>query len=66
MSETVSEGGTLPGSGVQTIGAILLVAAVTVSLLAFLSGDFITGGLVLLYLPAGYLLFSIGRSADLV
>ncbi|MFP4530171.1 MAG: hypothetical protein ACLFNC_02650 [Halodesulfurarchaeum sp.] len=66
MSESVSADATLPGSGVQTIGGVLLALAVVVSLLAFVSGDFVTGGAVLLYLPVGYLLFSIGRGRDLV
>ncbi|MDZ7850185.1 MAG: hypothetical protein U5K70_05025 [Halodesulfurarchaeum sp.] len=66
MSESATGTGTLPGSSVQTIGGVLLALGFVVSLLAFASGDFITGGMVLLYIPVGYLLFSIGRGRDLV
>ncbi len=66
MSESMAENGTIPGSSVQTIGGALMAFALAVSLWAFVGGDYITGGAVLLYIPVGILLFSIGRDADLV
>ena len=66
MSETATGDGTISGPTVQTIGGALLVLALAVSLAAFSTGDFITGGAVLLYIPVGVLLFLTGRKGDLV
>lgn len=66
MSDSVTESATLSGPTVQTIGGAVLALAVAVSVAAFASGDFVSGGAVLLYLPVGVLLFLIGRKAELV
>ncbi|MFB6109630.1 MAG: hypothetical protein ABEJ60_01995 [Halodesulfurarchaeum sp.] len=66
MSESVSEQPTIPGSGLMTIGGLLLVLTFAVSAWSFLGGDWLTGILVLLYLPAAGLLLMIGRSESRV
>jgi hypothetical protein len=66
MSDSVTESATLSGPTVQTIGGAVLVLTVAVSVAALSSGDFVSGGAVLLYLPVGILLLLIGRKADLV
>lgn len=66
MSETAIENGTIPGSSVQLVGGGLVALSLAVSIWAFVGGDSITGGAVLLYVIVGFLLFTIGRSAELV
>ncbi len=66
MSTSVTDSGTLPGSAITTIGGALLVLTAAISLFAFLGGDFMTGGAVLLYVPVAALLVAIGRKRDLV
>ncbi len=64
MNDTAD--GTIYGRNLQVIGGLLLALTLAVSVLAFVDGDFVTGGAVLLYVPVAALLFAIGRSADLV
>ncbi|MEF8894597.1 hypothetical protein [Halodesulfurarchaeum sp.] len=66
MSDSVTESAPLSGPTVQTIGGAVLALALAVSLAAFSTGDFVTGGAVLLYIPVGIILFLTGRKDELV
>ena len=66
MGETGTDEGTIAGTTLQTIGGVVLALTVAVSLWLFSSGDPVTGGVLLIYLPVALLLFGIGREADLV
>ena len=54
MNDTAS--GTIYGRNLQVIGGLLLALTLAVSVLAFVDGDFVTGGAVLLYVPVAALL----------
>ncbi|MFB6113191.1 MAG: hypothetical protein ABEJ58_03690 [Halodesulfurarchaeum sp.] len=64
MSESVQSGNTIPGTSLQTLGGLTLVVAVMVAGWSLFHGDPVTAGAVLLYLPVGYLLYSIGENPD--
>lgn len=65
MSESVTDG-TIRGTTMQTIGGVVLALTLLLSAFFFTDGDFVTGGILLLYVPVAVLLFAIGRKADLV
>ena len=66
MNGSVTDAATIRGTTLQTIGGGLLAISVLLSAYFFIEGDFVTGGMLLLYLPVAALLLAIGRKADLV
>ncbi|MGM0371682.1 MAG: hypothetical protein ACQEQJ_04160 [Halobacteriota archaeon] len=66
MTASVSEQPTIPGSSLMTIGGFLLLLTLAVSAWAFLSGDWVAGIALTLYLPVAGLLVMIGRKGDRV
>ncbi|MFW5965708.1 MAG: hypothetical protein ACOCP3_03075 [Halodesulfurarchaeum sp.] len=66
MSETANQWPTIRGSTLRALGVGLLGITLVVSAWAFVSGDWVTGLAVLLYLPIAALLFAIGRGKTLV
>ena len=64
MSQSVHSGRPVPGTSLRTLGGIALAVSVVVALWRALQGDYVTAVAVLLYVPAGLLLYRIGRDAE--
>jgi len=66
MGTAETDAGTIRGTALQTIGGAVFAVTLAISLYLFISGDPVTGGVLLIYLPVALLLFGIGRGSDLV
>ncbi|MDR5655903.1 hypothetical protein RH831_01725 [Halodesulfurarchaeum sp. HSR-GB] len=66
MTASVTEKPTISGSSLLTIGGLLLLLTLAISAWAFLSGDWVAGIALTLYLPVAGLLVMIGRKGDRV
>lgn len=64
MSETVSSERPGSGTSLKTLGGLTLLIALAVAGWSIWHGDFVTAGAVMLYVPVGYLLYSIGRRPE--
>ena len=64
MSGTVRSDGLLSGTSLKALGGLAFGLALLGAAGSALAGDLITAGALLLYLPVGWLLFSIGEHPD--
>jgi len=64
MSQTLRSERPPFGTTLKALGAITVGVALLGAIYSVVSGDPVTGGAILLYLPVGWLLYRIGANPD--